>query len=156
MSRAWRARRWGAVALASIIPAIASGAGITGVSPQGAVRQVQQVVVSFSEPVVTLGDLRQADPMRVVCQGAAVAGKGRWLDDRRWAWDFAQELPPGTACSVEAHRGWKPLVGELTGSASFRFSTGGPAVTSVQPWPGSQIEEDQAFILQLDVYKRQG
>ena len=71
MSRAWRARRWGAVALASIIPAIASGAGITGVSPQGAVRQVQQVVVSFSEPVVTLGDLRQADPMRVVCQGAA-------------------------------------------------------------------------------------
>ena len=72
MSRAWRARRWGAVALASIIPAIASGAGITGVSPQGAVRQVQQVVVSFSEPVVTLGDLRQADPMRVVCQGAAV------------------------------------------------------------------------------------
>ena len=150
MSRAWRARRWGAVALASIIPAIASAAGITGVSPQGAVRQVQQVVVSFSEPVVTLGDLRQADPMRVVCQGAAVAGKGRWLDDRRWAWDFAQELPPGTACSVEAHRGWKPLVGELTGSASFRFSTGGPAVTSVQPWPGSQIEEDQAFILQLN------
>jgi hypothetical protein len=29
------------------------------------------------------------------------------------------------------------------------FSTGGPAIVSTQPWDGSQIEEDQHFLLTL-------
>lgn len=126
----------------------ACAATIAGVTPQGEVAQVRQVVVSYSEAVVALGDPRLPDPVTVSCQGPAPAGSGRWLDDRRWAWDFRAALPPGVRCSVKARPGWKPASGSLSGRTEFTFQTGGPAVVSVQPW-GGEIEEEPYFLLQL-------
>ena len=127
----------------------ALAASIVSVSPQGEVAQVRQVVVSFSEAVVPLGDLRQPEPVTLQCQGAGAAGSARWINERSWAFDFNDALPPGVRCSVKPRAGWKPLQGELTGATEFRFNTGGPAVLRVQPWQGATVEEDQAFILQL-------
>lgn len=129
-------------------PALA--ASVATVTPQGEVAQVRQVVVRFSEAVVPFGDLRQADPFTVSCEGPAPAGAGRWSDAKVWLYDFRSALPPGTKCTLKARTDWKPLKGELSGSTEFGFSTGGPAVLSTQPWDRATIEEEQQFLLQLN------
>jgi len=128
----------------------AHAAGIVGVSPQGEVALVRQITVKFSEAVVPFGDLRLPDPLAVMCQGAAPAGTGRWANDRMWLYDFREALPPGVRCTLKARADWKPLGGMLTGATEFAFSTGGPAIVSAQPYDGSQIEEDQHFLLRLN------
>ncbi len=142
----------------------AQAASVSSVSPQGEVAQVRQVVVRFDQAVVPLGDPRQPDPMTVTCQGSAAAGSGRWADARNWLFDFREALPPGTRCTVKLRSDWKPVVPSASASASaaaggsapglvgrteFSFNTGGPAVLRVQPGEGSDIEEDQHFLLHL-------
>ncbi|WOB08531.1 alpha-2-macroglobulin family protein [Piscinibacter gummiphilus] len=128
--------------------ATAHAATVTSVSPQGEVAQVRQVVVKFSEPVVPFGDLRQPDPFNLSCEGPVPKGAGRWSDDRVWLYDFQEQVPPGTRCTLKARSEWKPLKGSFA-SANHSFSTGGPAVSATQPYAGAQIEEDQHFLLRL-------
>src|SRR6185312_14427857 len=64
-------------------------------SPQGYVRHVRQVVVRFSDSMVTLGDPRLADPFTVSCPAR---GKGRWADTRDWVFDFDADLDAGVRC----------------------------------------------------------
>src|SRR6202008_2164988 len=70
-------------------------------------------------------------------------------NDRVWLYDFREALPPGTRCTLKARPDWKPSDGTLSGTTEYSFSTGGPAVVTAQPWQGSQIEEDQHFLLDL-------
>ena len=138
-----------AVGLA-LLAGAAQAATIASVSPQGEVAQVRQITVKFSEAVVAFGDLRLPDPLALSCVGAAPAGSGRWANDRVWLYDFREPLPPGTRCTLKARPDWKPLSGALTGNTEYSFNTGGPAVVSVQPYDGGQIEEDQYFLLRLN------
>jgi len=152
----------------------AQAASIVAVSPQGEVAQVRQISVKFSEAVVPFGDLRQPDPMHLVCQGAVPAGTGRWASDRVWLCDFREALGPGVRCTLKARAEWKPIgtagdvarpaAGEstrpvahesstpaaLTGTTEFSFGTGGPAIVSMQPDDGGQIAQDQFFLLRLN------
>ncbi|KQW35711.1 alpha-2-macroglobulin [Rhizobacter sp. Root404] len=146
--RAWPTTLAFLAALAAVPPAHA--ATIAAVTPQGEVAQVRQITVKFSEAVVAFGDLRLPDPMALACQGAVPAGAGRWANDRVWLYDFREPLPPGTRCTLKARSDWKPLNGALTGPAEYSFNTGGPAIVSMQPYDGSQIAEDQYFLLRLN------
>jgi len=136
----------------------AHGAAIVSVGPQGEVAQVRQVTVKFSGPVVAFGDPRLADPFAIGCQGTTVAGTGRWASDRVWLYDFRDALPPGTKCSAKLRPEWKPsaaasgpaAAAPLTGPSEFAFSTGGPAIVSMQPGDGAEIEEDQHFLIRLN------
>ncbi len=148
--------RWGAwpaaaVGLLAVAGGITQAATITGVSPQGEVAQVRQVAVRFSDAVVAFGDPRLPDPVNLSCTGAPPAGSGRWVDDRRWVYDFREAVPPGTRCKVKLRAGWAPqaAAGPLTGRTEFGFSTGGPAIVQVSPYDGATIEEDQHLLLQL-------
>ena len=127
----------------------AHAAGVQSVSPQGEAAQVRQVVVTFTGPEVPFGDPRLPDPFSIACTGSTPGGAGRWSTDRTWLFDFAQAVPAGTRCTLKARPEWKPLSGALAGKTEFTFSTGGPAVLSVQPYDGAQIEEEQHFILRL-------
>jgi len=144
-----------AVARAVICPpallcaSLSLAATIAAVTPRGEVAQVRQVTVKFSEAVVAFGDARLADPVIVACQNSAPSGAGRWANDRVWLYDFKQDLGPGARCTVALQAEWKPLNGAITGATSFAFSTGGPSVTSIQPYADSQIEEDQHFLVRL-------
>src|SRR5450432_1192566 len=151
-----------AAAIAALTGAAAIAASIVAVTPQGEVAQVRQVVVKFSESVVAFGDPRLADPATVSCQGIVPAGSGRWADDRVWLYDFREPLGPGARCVVAVRPDWKPepkiatgaasvttaAVSSLVGRTQFSFSTGGPAVVSMQPGSG-EVEEDQHFLLRL-------
>ncbi len=128
---------------------VAQAVTISSVTPKGEIAQVRQITVKFSEAAVAFGDPRLADPMALNCQGATPAGSGRWANDRVWLYDFREALAPGTRCTLSARSDWKPLNGALTGTTEFAFNTGGPAVVAMQPRDGSEIEEDQHFLLRL-------
>lgn len=141
--------RAAAALLMALLGAAAHAASVTAMTPRGEVAQVRQLTLRFNEAVVPFGDLRLPDPAMVRCEGPAVAGSGRWANDRVWLYDFAAPLPPGTRCTLRLDANWKPLNGTVSGAREFAFGTGGPAVLSTQPWSGGTVEEDQHFLLRL-------
>ena len=109
-----------------------------------------QVAVSFATPMIALGDPRAAAPATVSCEPGA-EGRGRWVDSRRWVFDFDRALPGGVRCTVAIVDALRDLSGATVARiAPAEFSTGGPSITSSQPSEGSTIAEDQAFALELD------
>ncbi|MBX3027177.1 alpha-2-macroglobulin [bacterium] len=136
--------------------ALVAGAGparavtVERFTPQGVVKPVRQATALFSEPMVPFGDLRAvAPPFSVACP---VAGSGRWVDARTWAYDFEQDLPGGLRCTFTLRPNLTSLAGEpFSGGETFEISTGGPSVTAAVPGDGSEnIDERQAFVLSLD------
>ena len=116
-------------------------------SPQGEVKGVRQVVARFSEPMVAFGDPRLESPFNVDCEGK---GRGRWADARNWIYDFEADLPAGLKCTFTAKDGVKSQAGAPLGKVSYGFSTGGPAIKVSMPDEGSEIDEEQVFLLGLD------
>lgn len=118
-------------------------------SPQGTVKNVRQVKVRFSAPMVSYGDPRVESPFMIDC---LISGNSRWADDRNWVHDFSTDLPAGIECRFLLKSGLSSLDGRaLGGPREFAFSTGGPAVLRSLPQDGaSVIDEEQIFILGLD------
>ncbi|OYY94582.1 MAG: hypothetical protein B7Y41_07080 [Hydrogenophilales bacterium 28-61-23] len=142
--------------LASLIPALAGAAGVESFSPQGEVKGVRQVSARFDVDMVPLGDPRLADPFQVDCAANnKIPGKGRWIDNRNWVYDFEHDLPAGVECSFSLAKDAKGLAGEALVPAKFGFSTGGPAILLTIPSEGEQIGEDQVFMLGLDAPVRE-
>lgn len=136
----------GLAGLAAAVPARASR--VESFSPQGEVKQVRQAAAVFAEPMVAFGDPRLADPFQVDCP---VPGTGRWVDARRWVWDFERDLPAGVRCRFALREGALTLAGQPLAPASFEFDTGGPAIRESLPWEGDEaIDENQVFLLGLD------
>ncbi|HOI05580.1 MAG TPA: MG2 domain-containing protein [Deltaproteobacteria bacterium] len=131
------------------LPALAQDqAKVDLFSPQGVVKGVRQVTARFSEPMVPFGDFRLQDPFVVSCP---VAGKGRWVDQQNWAYDFPQDLPGGIRGTFTLRKGLKTLAGRpVGGRQAFSFSTGGPAIVK-RLLPGwTRVDEHQVFVLVLD------
>jgi len=117
-------------------------------SPQGEVKDVRQVVARFSEPMVAFGNPRLESPFDVKCEAK---GHGRWADARNWIYDFEADLPAGKKCGFTPKAGLKSLANALVESASFNFTTGGPAIRVSRPAEGIEyIDEEQIFLLGLD------
>ncbi len=137
-------------AVGLILSAAAGATRVASVSPQGEVAEVRQVAVRFQDAVVALGDPRLPAPFLLVCAGLAPKGQAHWLNDRAWVLDLEQPLAAGSRCTLGLNPKFQPLGGALEGPRGYSFSTGAPVVVQVQPGPGSRIEEDQNFLLQLN------
>lgn len=124
---------------------------ITGVSPQGEVAQIRQVVIKFDEAAVNFGDPRAASPASVSCSNAqASKGNGRWTSEREWVYELEEDLPAGVRCTVAVNSGFQSPAGRrISGVSSYAFNSGGPFVKSIRPSQGSRIDEEQIFVLQL-------
>ncbi len=133
----------------ALLAAPAMAARITGVTPQGEVPQVRQVVVRFNEAVVPLGEPHRPAPLTLHCSGPVPEHSARWASEREWLVDFRSALPPGVRCTLQRAAGWAPLQGGWEGPAEFSFASGGPAIDRAQPWEGATIDEDQHFLLRL-------
>ena len=127
----------------------AYSAQVTLFSPQGLAKEVRQVTARFSEPMAAFGDLRLEAPFLIDC---AAQGRGRWVDDRNWVYDFEQDLPAGLVCRFQLKPEGKSLSGQaLSGPQSFSFNTGGAAIRESRPEEGAgRIDEKQIFVLTLD------
>ena len=125
---------------------------IVSVTPQGEVARVRQVVAKFDDSAVNFGDAGALAPFTLSCsdtQGSR--GSGRWLNDRTWVFDFENDLPPGIGCTLQLREGFKSAKGALlTSASSYKFSSAGPWVQSIQPYPNNRIDEDQYFTLRLN------
>jgi uncharacterized protein YfaS (alpha-2-macroglobulin family) len=124
---------------------------ISSLTPQGEVAQARQVVASFDQEAINFGDPKAPAPLTVNCSDAPAAkGTGRWISDRRWVFDFKNDLPPGVRCTVARVAGFKSPAGvDLGGPEQFQFHTGGPSIRSLQPSFG-KIDEQQFFMLELN------
>jgi hypothetical protein len=122
--------------------------GIEMFAPEGAVSEVRQATARFSAPMVAFGDLRAPAPFEVDCP---VPGKGRWVDERTWAYDFERDLPGAVRCRFLLRKDLRDLAGQpLAGRREFAVATGGPAVLQAEPSDGgTSIDERQAFVLAL-------
>lgn len=141
--------------LAILLPVAASAAQVERFSPQGETKGTRQASVRFDADMVPLGDPRLADPFSVDCAPAQVGGRGRWVDSRDWVYDFDADLPGGVNCAFTLAPGLKTLAGEALAPATYRFTTGGPAILVSLPREGDEaILEDQVFILGLDAPAR--
>ena len=150
MKRVLLAKQVLGAALLGMAAWAAQAASVVQVSPQGEVAQARQLRLRFSEAVVPQGDPRLPAPATLSCEGLpAPKGEGRWSGANEWLFDLAEPLPAGARCRIALRAEFKPLQGELSGPREFMFNTGAPSVVQVEPWPGSQIEEGQAFLLQL-------
>ena len=125
---------------------------IESFSPTGYAKDVVQVAVRFSEPMVALGDPETSDPFAVGCD---VPGNGRWIDERNWVYDFAYDVPGAERCRFTLRRGVRSLAGErVTGPREHAFHTGGPNIID-GPIGNSlawlrRIDERQVFLMALD------
>jgi hypothetical protein len=126
---------WSGIGLvAAMSGATAGAATIERFVPQGEIRSVRQMQARFSEDMVRFGDQNLPSPFDVACP---VAGRGRWIDARNWAYDLERDAPPGVKCSFTPKPGLKSLAGAaVTGRAAYGFSTGGPAVIGSEPYAG--------------------
>lgn len=146
-SRSWWLGVWGVAGACAV-----HAASISQVTPQGAVAEVQQVVVQTTADAVRLGNAQASAPVQVQCTPEA-AGKGtaRWNNAREWVWQFDQAVPAGTRCNVRPEKSFKLPSGQaLTGADSYAFSVSGPSV--IHSWPSSYeaIDEAQTFVLQFN------
>ena len=117
-------------------------------TPTGTAKQVRQVAVRFSVPMVAFGDPRAQDPFEIDC---AAPGAGHWIDARNWVYDLEREAPSGLRCRFVLKAGIGALDGRpLGGERSYAFDTGGPGVLVSRPADSDEIDESQIFLLALD------
>lgn len=124
---------------------------VTAFSPQGEVSRVKQAVARFDRDVVRFGDPALPDPLHIRCEPeAAGAGQGRWTGAREWVYDFTEDLPHGVRCHATVAGDFVAADGSrLERAPALAFNTGGPQVDSVRPWRWEDVEEDQAFAVEL-------
>ena len=125
---------------------------IESFSPTGYAKDVAQVAVRFSEPMVALGDPETSDPFAVGCD---VPGNGRWIDERNWVYDFAYDVPGAERCRFTLRRGVRTLAGErVTGPREHSFHTGGPNIIDGPIGNAHtrqrRIDERQVILMALD------
>ncbi|HVN79633.1 MAG TPA: MG2 domain-containing protein, partial [Terriglobia bacterium] len=119
-------------------------------TPQGRIKQVREVRVLFSQPMVPLGDPKESlEPFDIL---GPAKGTARWADSRNWIYDFSEDLPAGVRMEFRFKAGLKTLDGNpLAGKDHFEFNTGGPVILNSRPHEGTElIDEEQIFILKLD------
>lgn len=127
----------------------ASSPQVSQFTPQGTVKRVGQVSARFSDPMVPFGDPRSTvDPFEIECSEHGIS---RWIDSRTWVYEFARDLPGGLQCTFRVRPGLATQASKpVTGQNVFTFSTGGPSIQAAIPSKDSKIDEDQAFVLDLD------
>lgn len=126
---------------------------VESISPQGEAKNVRQVRLVFSDPMISFGDPNVTPGTVVACSSLpkGVEGNGRWLSVKEWVYEFSRELPAGVACDVKLTSGLQDLKKTaLSGGGAWRFSTGGPAITSVKPYPGAPLDAEATVLVLLD------
>ncbi|MEN6079877.1 hypothetical protein [Chromobacterium piscinae] len=132
--------------LAVLAAPAASHAGVVTFSPQGEVKEINQVRATFSASMIALGNSAAPAPFAWSC---GLKGKGHWVDDKTWALDLPETPAANTDCRFTLKPGLKDAQGAAVSGPAFRFFTGLPIVS--RSWPDEgRIEEDQAFVLKFN------
>src|SRR5690348_5177393 len=100
--------------------------------PQGKLEGTAHPTITFSEPVVSLATLEQADSAHDLKIEPAVKGRWHWLGSASVEFLNDEPFPPSTAFHVIVPTGFKNLQGEaLDKPWQLDFTTPRPAVISI-------------------------
>lgn len=144
-----KSRLLGAV-LSIACGSVAQASSIGQFLPQGNATDLKEVRVTFAQPVVQWGDAFLPAPVLLQCDDPDIQGQGRWLDSRRWIYEFTQAPGPGLHCVARVAPDFRDLQNKpLTGQQEFSFTSGGPALANYLP-SYSDVSEDQIFLLQFN------
>ncbi|PJN86420.1 hypothetical protein CV739_00430, partial [Bacillus velezensis] len=91
-----------------LAPLFSHAASVATFSPQGEVKAPQQVRISFSTPMVRLGDSQAAAPLQWDCR---LDGSGHWVDDKSWVLDLRTVPDADTRCRFSLKSGLKDVQG---------------------------------------------
>ncbi|OQX14619.1 MAG: hypothetical protein BWK76_14370 [Desulfobulbaceae bacterium A2] len=135
--------------ISGLAPRAVAAPRVESFVPQGSVKDVRQVQLRFSEPMVAFGNPRLPDPC---IHDLTVAGSGRWVDERNWVLDLARPLPGGIRGKFMLKPELRALSGaRVAGPTTFSFDTGAPAIVRSLPGEGeADVDEQQTFVLRLD------
>ena len=123
---------------------------ISSFSPRGATSNLRDVKVTFAQPAVHFGDSQLPAPVLVQCDDPAVVGQGRWLDSRRWIYEFDERPGPGLTCTAVVSKSFRSINNEaISGPAQYRFNSGGAILESNRPYY-NVIDEDQVFLFRFN------
>lgn len=123
-------------------------AQVRSFSPTGNAKDVRQVRVEFTRPIVRFGTARAPAPIEGEC---LTGGEGRWIDSTNWVFDFKDGLSGGHRCSFRLRPDLRDVAGAIvSGQTEFSFNTGGPAIVRTFPETWNAIDEEQAFVLVTD------
>ncbi len=110
---------------------------------------IERFTMRFSEAMVPLGDPRATPPAKLTCP---VGANGRWVDTQTFVYDFEKALPGGLTCKVDLVDKLASARGaQVEGAKSFTIDTGGPSARGVLSGNGSNIEEEQVFLVATNV-----
>lgn len=136
--------------------------------PTGAVKNIQQVTVHFSDDMIAMGSPKsKIDPFIITCNkpsrkvdesGQAVVSTSvetphyttRWADSKNWSLDFEKPLKSGLSCHFKMRENTKDLSGAVVSSlAEYNFSTSGLEVLDIYPSYGD-IEPEQYIVARIN------
>jgi uncharacterized protein YfaS (alpha-2-macroglobulin family) len=121
---------------------------VANFSPQGESSHIKQIRITFSAPMVALGNVAAPAPLTLSCP---IPGKGRWIDERTWVMDIEGKLPAYQTCQAVIKPGLKSIAGNaVTGKKRFYFSTGPLKIERIWPSDLDSIDEEQAFVVQYN------
>jgi uncharacterized protein YfaS (alpha-2-macroglobulin family) len=102
--------------------------------PQGKLVGAAHPTLTFSEPVVSLSTLEQADPAKGLQIQPPVKGRWHWLGSASVEFVNDEPFPPSTAFHVIVPAGFRNLKGEALEKAwQLDFTAPTPAVLSIEP-----------------------
>ena len=146
-------RRALALTIGAMLPCLAMAASVSIFSPEGKIADVQQVRVSFDEPMLPLGSINTADPFTIACP---MQGRAHWINQNTWVWDLPAADPQGQKCTFTLRDDLKTLSGKpLTGKRVFGFELPELSynqrirIAYVEPY-GGLVREDQLFLVTFD------
>ena len=110
---------------------------------------LRALVANFGQNVAVLGQQSEA-PFIVQCDDPQAIGSGRWLDARRWVFEFVEVVPAGASCKAQTNPVFVATQDrKLSPDVSYAFNSGGPKLLSSRPYYYSDISEDQAVVMRF-------
>jgi alpha-2-macroglobulin len=120
-------------------------------SGQGGQALTLTISLRFSQAMIALGQKSEA-PVTVLCDAKPVVIEGYWVGTNEWRARLAQAPYAGTRCEYQINANLKSASGASFSGASrtLKLAPAPLTVDSVEPYSGSNIDENQVFVLRTN------
>jgi len=131
------------------VPGTDGALAVVVVRPRGAAPRGANPTITFSKPMIALGDTGAAVPATIE---PGLAGRWKWLGSASVEFVPDVGLALGTSYRVTVPAGLRALDGTTLDEAfAWQFSTGVPAIESIDPAPGHRwLDEAPVFRVVFD------
>jgi hypothetical protein len=118
------------------------------IGPQGEVDFAPYIAVTFSQPMVTIGDQRSASKVLPVRVQPTLKFKPRWAGTQTLILEHSDGLPMATSYEVTVPKGTRSILGNmLEQEVRVNFTTPEVRITNIYPQAKQRLNENSLFTL---------